>query len=116
MVITMTDKHNKEQFLESFRNATPLFQALADPVRQELILLLAENERLNVNEIAEFSPMSRPTISHHLKILKQVQIVSSEKNGTQNYYKLEVERPLEQLKELVKVIESECIFEQTKIE
>ncbi|MCF6136293.1 ArsR/SmtB family transcription factor [Pseudalkalibacillus berkeleyi] len=112
----MNVKHNKERFLESFRNAIPLFQALADPVRQELILLLAENERLNVNEIAEYSPMSRPTISHHLKILKQVQIVSSEKKGTQNYYKLEVERSLEQLKDLVKVIESECIFEQSNNE
>ncbi|WP_349409722.1 metalloregulator ArsR/SmtB family transcription factor [Pseudalkalibacillus sp. SCS-8] len=107
----MTKSNEKERFLESFRNATPLFQALADPVRQELILLLAENERLNVNEIAEYSPMSRPTISHHLKILKQVHLVTSEKKGTQNYYRLEVERPLEQLKELVKVIESECIFE-----
>lgn len=111
MVIDMTDINEKERFLESFRSATPLFQALADPVRQELILLLAEHERLNVNEIADYSPMSRPTISHHLKILKQVHLVSSEKKGTQNYYKLEVARPLEQLKELVKVIEAECIFD-----
>jgi ArsR family transcriptional regulator len=111
MVIEMTDLNEKERFLESFRIATPLFQALADPVRQELILLLAEHERMNVNEITDYSPMSRPTISHHLKILKQVHLVSSEKKGTQNYYKLEVERPLEQLKKLVKVIEVNCTFD-----
>lgn len=61
-----------------------VFQAIADPVRREIIDLLSEQE-LTVNEIAENFEISRPAISKHLKILDECGIVSIEKKGRERY-------------------------------
>lgn len=94
--------------VENFRTCIPLFQALSDEYRQDIILLLGEKERLTVNEIAEHSKLSRPAISHHLKILKQNHLVSVEQQGTKRYYFLSLEPALEQLKSLILTIEEDC--------
>ncbi|MFY0653540.1 MAG: winged helix-turn-helix transcriptional regulator [Cyclobacteriaceae bacterium] len=57
-----------------------VFQAIADPVRRDIIGLLAE-ETLSVNEVAEKFEISRPAISKHLKILKECDIIQIEKKG-----------------------------------
>ena len=72
--------------VDAFRNCIPLFQALADPARQDIIILLSEHERLTVNEIAVQSTLSRPAISHHLKILRDTKLVTIEQKGTQRFY------------------------------
>ncbi len=61
-----------------------VFQAIADPVRREIIDLLSEQE-LTVNEIAGNFEISRPAISKHLKILDECGIVSIEKKGRERY-------------------------------
>lgn len=97
--------------LELFQACTPIFQALGDPVRQQLILLLAQHERLNVTMLAAESPMSRPTISHHLKILRQAGIVNSVKEGTEQFYSLKFDPWLDRLKKLIEAVEQECTLE-----
>lgn len=57
-----------------------VFQAIADPVRRDIIELLAE-ETLTVNAIAEKFKISRPAISKHLKILKECEIIDYKKEG-----------------------------------
>ena len=99
-----------QQAIEVFRACIPLFQTFADPARQDIILLLAEHETLSVNEIADQSTLSRPAISHHLKILRENQLVQIEQKGTQRYYSLSLETSVEQLKELINLVEEECIF------
>lgn len=98
------------QAVEVFRECIPLFNALSDPARQDIILLLAEREPLSVNEIAEHSKLSRPAISHHLKIMRDIQLVTIEQKGTQRYYSLSVKQCVEQLKQLINIVESECIL------
>lgn len=98
------------QAVEIFRECIPLFNALSDPARQDIILLLAEREPLSVNEIAEHSNLSRPAISHHLKIMRDIQLVTIEQKGTQRYYSLSVKHCVEQLKQLINIVESECIL------
>ena len=100
----------KDRALETFRQTIPLFQALGDAVRQDIILLLAEHEQLNVNQIAEQSPMSRPTISHHLKILRDVGLVEVKPKGTENFYSLHFIESVDLLKKLIQVVEEECIY------
>ncbi|APH03714.1 ArsR/SmtB family transcription factor [Bacillus weihaiensis] len=95
--------------IERFRACIPLFQALGDEYRQDIILLLAEKEKLTVNEITEHSPLSRPAISHHLKVLRQADLVVIEQKGTQRIYSLSLEQSVEQLKKLLKLVEDECI-------
>lgn len=64
-----------------------LLTALADPMRQDLVQLLARAE-LNVGEIAERVTLSRPTVSHHLLILKRAGLVRARKQGREVYYRL----------------------------
>ncbi len=61
-----------------------VFQAIADPVRREIISLLAE-ETLTVNSVAERFDVSRPAISKHLKILSECGIVSIQKKGRERW-------------------------------
>lgn len=103
-----TDK-DIEEILDLFRDCIPLFSVLADEIRQNIVMVLAEKEEgLNVNAITERMPLSRPAISHHLKVLKQAGIVDSEKKGTENLYFLTLEHPIEKIKDLISLIENKC--------
>lgn len=57
-----------------------VFQAIADPVRRDIISLLSKEE-MTVNTIASQFEISRPAISKHLKILKESGIIAVEKKG-----------------------------------
>lgn len=61
-----------------------VFQAIADPVRREIIQILAE-DTLTVNAIAEKFEVSRPAISKHLKILKECGIIEINQQGRERY-------------------------------
>jgi predicted transcriptional regulator len=57
-----------------------LFKALNDPTRREILELLKDKD-LNAGEIAEQFNMSKPSISHHLDLLKQAELVVAIKKG-----------------------------------
>lgn len=57
-----------------------LFKALNDPIRREILKHLREKD-LTAGEIADLFHISKPSISHHLEILRQADLVSSEKQG-----------------------------------
>ncbi|MGI6575037.1 MAG: autorepressor SdpR family transcription factor [bacterium] len=70
---------------------TPLnltFKALSDRNRREILRLLSGGD-LTAGEIAERFNISKPSISHHLSILKQAGLVSDERRGQNIYYSLE---------------------------
>ena len=60
--------------------------ALGDEHRQRILLLFDQAERLNVGQIAAVSTLSRPTVSHHLKILREAGVLRSEKIGKEVWY------------------------------
>jgi ArsR family transcriptional regulator, arsenate/arsenite/antimonite-responsive transcriptional repressor len=64
-----------------------VFKALNDPTRREILELLKEKE-MTAGEIAGEFNMSWPSISHHLDLLKQAQLVQTEKDGQYIYYSL----------------------------
>lgn len=57
-----------------------LFKALNDETRRAIIDLLKEGD-MNAGEISEKFNISKPSISHHLDILKRADLVTSEKKG-----------------------------------
>ena len=61
-----------------------VFQAMADPIRRDIIELLAV-EILTVNEVADHFEISRPAVSKHLKILEECGLVSISQRGRQRY-------------------------------
>ena len=59
-----------------FRECIPYFEVLSDETRQKLVLVLGEgHESLNVGAITERVSLSRPAVSHHLKVLLQVTLL-----------------------------------------
>lgn len=97
-----------ENVLVSFRACAPVFNALGDRYRQDIVMLLAQNERLNVNQIAERMPLSRPAISHHLKVLMQAGLISLERVSRENFYSLSLDAALADLRTLVEQAEVSC--------
>ncbi|TMR03444.1 winged helix-turn-helix transcriptional regulator [Actinomadura soli] len=72
-----------------------VFAALASPVRRELTALLLDGPR-PVNDLASHFAMSRPSVSEHLKVLRDAGLVSERRSGRQRIYRLEAE-PLREL-------------------
>jgi ArsR family transcriptional regulator, arsenate/arsenite/antimonite-responsive transcriptional repressor len=71
---------------QTFADCKPLFFALAEVPRQQILLLLTEHHEMNVGQLAERLPLSRPAISHHLKILRQAGLVEVRQQGTENFH------------------------------
>ena len=72
-------------------NSVSFAKALADETRQHIMRLCCCRE-LSVNEIAEQTRVSQPTVSHHLAILRDADLVSLRSAGRQTYYTLNQER------------------------
>lgn len=66
---------------------TKTFKALADPTRREILRLLARGD-MSAGEIAARFTMSKPSISHHLGMLKQAGLVQDERQGQSIIYSL----------------------------
>ena len=64
-----------------------LYKALNDPTRREILELLKEKD-LTAGEIADQFSISKPSISHHLDLLRQAGLVVSVKEGQFVYYSL----------------------------
>ena len=100
---------------KQFHCCMPLFIALGDKVRLSIVELLSEDAlknggtlgtidfegcAMNVNEITRRTSLSRPAISHHLKILKDAGLVGVRQDGTANYYYLTLRDSTRSLMEL----------------
>jgi ArsR family transcriptional regulator, arsenate/arsenite/antimonite-responsive transcriptional repressor len=71
----------------------PLFKALGDPVRLRLLSLIAchDGGEACVCELTDAFDVSAPTISHHLKVLREAGLITSERRGTWIYYRISPE-------------------------
>lgn len=65
-----------------------LLSALADPVRLSFVRQLAECAAVCACDFSECCTVSQPTISHHLKVLRDAGVVTSERQGTNIVYSL----------------------------
>ena len=65
-----------------------LFSALSDPTRLRIISVLLDGE-MNVGDLASQLAMSESAVSHQLRGLRQLRLVSSRKNGRQVFYALD---------------------------
>ncbi|TXK91796.1 winged helix-turn-helix transcriptional regulator [Parageobacillus sp. SY1] len=64
-----------------------VYKALADPTRRDILNLL-KNRDLTAGENADHFRISKPSISHHLNLLKQADLVHAEKEGQYIYYSI----------------------------
>ena len=64
------------------------FKALADPTRVAIINFLSAADEVCVCSLTDSFELSQPTISHHLKILREAGLVEASRRGTWAYYRL----------------------------
>jgi DNA-binding transcriptional ArsR family regulator len=77
-----------------------VFQAIADPTRRAILLMVA-SQSLTAGAIAANFDTARPTVSKHLQILTECELVQPEQNGREIYYHLNPQK----IKELADFIE-----------
>ncbi len=65
--------------------------ALGDPTRQKIIMVLSR-EALNVGQLTARFPLSRPAMSHQLKVLTDAGLLVQERHGRERLYRLDAER------------------------
>lgn len=71
-----------------WRAMAKVFVALGDEHRQRILLTFEKGERLTVGQIAQISTLSRPAVSHHLKILRAAGILEAERAGKEVYLRV----------------------------
>jgi len=69
-------------------NAQAMLTALGDPTRQAILDQLSDGPRA-VGELAAMLPVSRPAVSQHLRVLKDVGLVLDEQQGTRRLYRVD---------------------------
>ncbi len=97
------------QMTMNTESAMRLLDGVRDPNRLEIIFLLGKGAAMNVGDISERFKISRPAVSHHLKVLKDAGIVRSEKIGQEIYYHLDRDVIVAGLRSIADAIESCCV-------
>jgi DNA-binding transcriptional ArsR family regulator len=76
------------------------FQAIADPTRRAILVLLA-SQTMTAGAIANNFDVARPTISKHMQILHECELIASNQQGREIFYELKVDK----MKEIDKWLE-----------
>lgn len=79
----------RNQILDDMRR--DIFQAIADPTRRAIIALIAM-QAMTPNAIADNFNTTRQSVSKHLRILTECELVKQEQQGREIYYSLEIEK------------------------
>lgn len=66
---------------------TDVFKALSDPTRRKILEMLSKQD-MNAGQIAEAFDISKPSISHHLQILKNAKLIIDQRRGQNIIYSL----------------------------
>ena len=73
---------------EATERVAAQFRALADPTRVLIVNRLAQCDEACVCDLTAASELSQPTVSHHLRILREAGLVEAERRGTWSWYRL----------------------------
>jgi DNA-binding transcriptional ArsR family regulator len=88
-------------------------QGLADPTRILILYFLADKPRY-VTELAEMLDIRQPTVSHHLKVLRERGLVTTTREGNAIRYELRDRRVVEAL-DLLRAMMADLLAEQAKL-
>lgn len=96
-----------KETMECLKKAIPAFTMLQDECRQTILILLFDKGELTVNQLTDHLPLSRPAVSHHLKLLHGAELVTYRKEGKERYYSVCLEKALADLKRIVQSLEKD---------
>lgn len=99
------DADNLRTLLE---NCSDLFIALGDTVRRSLVINMLEvgYKGMNVSDLTARTHLSRPAVSHHLKVLKVCGIIKARRAGRSNFYYINAQEMLDRIRAFVTKAES----------
>ena len=80
---------------------------LQDENRQQILMLLFDKKEMSVTELTQQLSLSRPAVSHHLKLLLDSKLVEVTKNGKERIYRLNMDTAVRQLKSLLASLEED---------
>ncbi len=76
-------------YSRDFNSEADLLRALGDPYRLTMLATLARaKHEVCVCDFTDALPLNQPTVSHHLRILREANLVTCERRGTWVYYRL----------------------------
>lgn len=110
---TVNASITRDEALNNFVDNFDIINALADRNRQRIIILLFHHmdDGMTVTEITRQMSITQPAVSHHLKILREANLVSFKKNGLQSFYYLTLEQPLSRLEKVIHDLHQEVAAE-----
>ncbi|MBC8769882.1 winged helix-turn-helix transcriptional regulator [Arenibacter sp. BSSL-BM3] len=88
-----------------------IFQAIADPTRRAILVLLS-TQTMTAGEIAANFDTARPTISKHIQILNECELIESNQQGREIFYQIRIEK----MKEIDKWLEQFKKIWETKFD
>lgn len=91
----MEKKEQLKNLADEFKACSKALAAIGDETRQSIIIALIEGESecekgIRVGELTKKTSLSRPAVSHHLKVLKDASLIGFTKEGTKNYYYMDI--------------------------
>ena len=85
-----------------------VLSALSDETRQKIIMLFYKHEELCVTDIAKNFSLSRPTISHHLNLMRRVKILKIRKDGKEIYYSFNSDYVIGVMESVIETLKGCC--------
>lgn len=96
-----------KQTMKILSDCIPIFSMLQDENRQQLLMLLFDCKEMSVTELTQRLDLSRPAVSHHLKLLLDSGLVEVRKSGKERLYGLNMSNALNQLEALTASIKAD---------
>jgi DNA-binding transcriptional ArsR family regulator len=82
--------------------------AAVEPTRLKILLMLGRRKSMSVGEVAAEFKITRPAVSHHLKVLKNCGLVTASRDGQEIYYTVQMQRIVGILRVLANSLEACC--------
>lgn len=99
--ITLASICNQDECLDVLR-------VLSDKTRQKIIMIFMKSRELRANDIAANFSLSRPTVSHHLNLMKKGGVLSARKTGKEVYYSFNKSHVINLLKSIISSLKTCC--------
>lgn len=90
-----------QKTMQLLDQSAPIFDMLRDENRRQIILQLFDHHELSVSELTASLELSRPAVSHHLKLMLDAGLVLYRKNGKERIYRLNLTPAYQLLEELL---------------
>lgn len=99
---------------QKMNDCIPFLTMLGDENRQKIMFILSEEAELTVTQLTERLTLSRPAVSHHLKLLYDNHLVSVRKAANERYYRFNFEYVRDTLTELLDTVNEQIEKRDTR--